>query len=209
MIPDAQFPRRAAGFTLVEALVAAGILAAVAIAVGMFARDIFATRTSLTASLSTQSEAAHVLRPFADDFRAAEASETGAFAIAQSGTSSLTFYADVDHDGVAERAQYLVQNGDFLRAVSEPSGSPAVYGAAATSTLVHGVVASSTIFLYYPSGYDGGTTTAAIPFPVAPVEVRSVRLWLSVDGDPAHPPGPVDVTTAATARNLRGTALGD
>jgi prepilin-type N-terminal cleavage/methylation domain-containing protein len=197
------------GFTLVEGLVASAIAAVLALALGLMARDVFSLRSGISASLSTQSEAARVLRPFADDLRAAVASETGAFPIAQSATSSITFYADVDHDGVAERAQYFLQNGEFRRAISEPSGEPAVYGPAATTTLVHGVLASTTLFSYYPQGYDGTASSSALGFPVFPSEVRSVRVWLSVDQDPIHSPGPAEITTTATVRNLRGTALDD
>lgn len=199
--------RGAAGFTLVEAVMTAAIMAIVAGAVGILARDVFSLRSSLSGALTTQASASRILRPFAGDVRSAQPSETGAFPVAQAATSSLTLYADTDHDGVVERVQYFVDAGAFKRAISEPVGNPAIYGAAATSTLVEGVIASSTIFLYYPQGYDGTASTSALSFPVSPADVRAVRVSLSVDPDPARPPGPVPMNTAATIRNLRGSSL--
>lgn len=185
----------------------AGIVAIAAIGVGLLARDVFSLRSSLSGMLSTQASASRILRPFAGDVRSAQASETGAFPVGQAATSSLVVYSDTDHDGLVERVHYFVDGGAFRRAVSEPSGSPATYGPAATSTLVEGVVASSTVFLYYPHGYDGTASTSPLAFPVSPVDVRAVRIWLEVDSDPARAPGPVPMTTAATIRNLRGSSL--
>lgn len=195
---------REEGFTLVEALVTAAIVAAVATVVGVLARDVFTLQSGLSGALTGQAEASRVLRPFADELRAARSSASGAFAVAESATSSVTFYADVDHDGVAERARYFVEAGEFRRAVSEPVGDPPIYGAAATTTLVRGVLASSTVFSYFAQGYDGTASSSPLAFPVWPSEVRAVRVWLSVDSDPVRPPGPTEVTTVVNIRNLRG-----
>jgi hypothetical protein len=192
-----------AGFTLVEALLAAGMMAVLALAVGAIGRDIFSFRTGLTAAFSTEGDARRILRPFADELRAAAYSETGAYPIAETSTSSLTFYADVDRDGVVERARYFLDRGDFKKAVSEPSGG--VYGPAATTTLVRGVTASTTAFWYFDEGYDGSASSSVLAFPVAPSEVRAVRIWLTVDADPARAPAAAEITTVATVRNLRWT----
>ena len=191
----------AAGFTLVESLVAASIAAAIILAVGLIGRDIFAFRSGLTAALSTQADARRILRPFADELRAAAYSETGAYPVAETSTSSLTFYSDVDRDGVVERARYFVDGSNFKKAVSEPSGGG--YGPAATTTLIRGLIASTTAFWYYGEGYDGSTTSAALAFPVAPSEVRAVRIWVTADEDPLRAPGAAELTTMATVRNLR------
>jgi type II secretory pathway pseudopilin PulG len=198
--------RNARGFTLVEALVSAGLVAVIAVAIGLLSRDIFSLQSGLSGALSGQADAARVLRPFADELRSAQASASGAFAIAETSTSSVTFYADVDRDGVVERARYFVEGGEFRRAIAEPAGEPPVYGAAATTTLVRGVLASSTIFSYFPQGYDGTASSSPLAPPVWPSEVRAVRVWLSVDPDPVRPPGPAEVTTVVTVRNLRGEA---
>ncbi len=192
------------GFTLVETLVALGIISGALLLVGLMGRDVFAFRSGLSDALSTQSDARRVLRPFSDEVRAAAYSEAGSYPIAETATSSFAFFSDVDRDGVAERVRYFLDGGALKRSVAEPSGSPAVYGAAATTTLISGVLASTTVFWYYGAGYDGATSSPALAFPVSPSEARAVRVWLRVDGDPARAPGPADLTTVSTVRNLRG-----
>ncbi len=201
-------PTRNAGFTLVEALVAVGIVAGVLLAVGLLGRDIFALRSGFTAALSTQSDARRILRPFADELRSAAYSEAGAYPIAETASSSIAFYADVDRDGLAERVRYLAADGSFFRVVWEPSGNPASYGSPSTTTLTTGLV-SSDVFSYYGEGYDGTASSSALAFPVSPSEVRSARVWLSVDADPIRPPGPAEITTVSTVRNLRGSAAAE
>jgi type II secretory pathway pseudopilin PulG len=191
------------GFTLVEALVALGIVAGVLVLVGLLGRDVFSMRSGFTAALSTQSDARRILRPFADELRAAAYAETGAYPIAESSTSSIAFYSDVDRDGAVERVRYSVEGGALLKAVSEPGGNPITYGAAATSTLVRGVLASSTYFAYYAEGYDGTASSSPLAFPVSPSEVRGARVWLEVDEDTARAPGAAVLSTAATVRNQR------
>lgn len=195
--------QRLRGFTLVESLVAVGIVAGVLVLVGLLGRDVFSLRSGFTAALSTQSDARRILRPFADELRAAAYAETGAYPIAETGTSSLAFYSDVDHDGAVERVRYLVSGGAMTKTVWEPSGNPAVYGSPATTTLVRGVLASSTYFAYYPEGYDGTASSSALAFPVSPSEARAARIWIEVDEDPVRPPGAATLTTVSTVRNLR------
>lgn len=196
------------GFTLVEALVAVGLVAGVLVLVGLMGRDVFSLRSGFTAALSTQSDARRILRPFADELRAAAYSEAGAYPIAETASSSISFYADVDHDGRVERVRYLVEGGAFRRVVWEPSGNPAVYGSPSTTTLATGVL-SRDVFSYYGEGYDGTASSSALVFPVAPSEVRSARVWLSVDQDPVRPPGAAELTTVATVRNLRGSSAAE
>lgn len=200
-------PKR--GFTLVEALITTGILVAVLGVLGAIGGDIFRFRSGLTAALSTQSDARRVLRPFADELRAAAYSATGAYPIAETASSSITFYVNVDADAAIERARYVVLAGELRKVVSQPAGNPAVYGSPATTTLVRGVLASTTYFSYYGEGYDGTASSTALGFPVSPSEVRSAKIWISVDEDPYRAPGPAELTTAATVRNLRGTSHED
>lgn len=199
------YHRKESGFTLVESLVTLSIVSSVLVLVGLLGRDVFAFRSGISTALSTQADARRILRPFADEIRAAAYSENGGYPIAETASSSISFYSDIDHDDVVELVRYLVEGGELKKVVWEPSGSPAVYGSPATSTLVRGVIASTTIFSYYGEGYDGTASTSAIAFPVSPAEIRSVRIWVSVDEDPIRPPGPAALSTTATVRNLRGT----
>jgi hypothetical protein len=67
---------------------------------------------------------------------------------------------------------------------------------------VHDVVDSS-IFEYYDSNYDGTASSSALIFPVAPIEVRLVKITLDIDSDPNKPPEPFTVTTQVSIRNIK------
>lgn len=193
------------GFTLVEALVAAGLVAMLTVAVGSVFRDVFSLRQTFDASLSISHDAKSLLRPFVDEVRSAGSGADGSFALAETATSSFAFFADYDNDGVRERVRYFVSGTELRRGVKEPKGTPLSYASSTetVSILARDVLASSTAFLYYGEGYDGSTSTAAIGFPVSPADVHAVRLWVAVDRDPKKAPGPAVLTTIATVRNLR------
>lgn len=197
---------RTRGFTLVEALIAAAIFAAITVALGATFRNVFSLRRSFDASLASSHDARHVLRPFADEVKSAGAGADGSFTVREAGTSTFSFHADVDDDGVRERVRYFVSGTELRRGLLEPTGTPLAYATSTAETisiLARNVVASSTAFLYYGVGYDGSTSTAAMGFPVSPADVKAVRLWITLDANPATPPAPLVVTTFATIRNLR------
>lgn len=193
------------GMTLIETAVALGIFSLIVVAVGAFARDVFYFNDVLQIGLNNVTEARKVLRPFANEVRSAQPSNLGAFALAQTATSSFAFYSDIDNDGVRERVRYFLVGDEFRKGIIEPTGSPLVYNAANESVIkvIKNVVPSAAIFNYYDSAYAGSTTTPALAHPVTPVDVRLIRVDLTVDANPNRAPSLMTVTTQVTVRNLK------
>jgi prepilin-type N-terminal cleavage/methylation domain-containing protein len=193
------------GMTLVETAIALAIFSLIVVAVGAFARDVFYFNDILQIGLNNVTEARKVLRPFANEVRSAQPSNIGAFALAQTATSSFAFYSDIDNDGVRERVRYFLQGDEFQKGVIEPTGSPLVYNPANESVIkvIKNVVPGDAIFSYYDSAYAGSTTTPALAHPVTPVDVRLIRVDLTVDANPNRAPSLMTVTTQVTVRNLK------
>lgn len=193
------------GITLIETAIALAIASLIVVVVGAFARDVFYFNDILQIGLNNVTEARKVLRPFANEVRSAQPSNIGAFALAQTATSSFAFYSDIDNDGVRERVRYFLEGDEFRKGIIEPTGSPLVYNPAHESVVkvIRDVVATDAIFNYYDSAYAGGTTTPALAHPVAPANVRLVRVDLTVDANPNRAPSLMTVTTQVTVRNLK------
>jgi prepilin-type N-terminal cleavage/methylation domain-containing protein len=193
------------GITLVELVIALAIFGFLAVAVGAFARDVFYFNDILQIGLNNVTEARKVLRPFANEVRRAQPSNLGAFALAQTATSSFAFYTDIDADGVQERVRYFVEGNEFKKGIIKPTGNPLVYNAASENIVkvIRDVVPSDHIFSYYDSSYAGATTTPALAHPVTPAAVRLVRVDLTVDANPNRAPSLMTITTQVTVRNLK------
>ena len=193
-----------AGFSLIEVLVVMFILGVVGIAIATFQNDIFSLNRILVSDLSSQQEVRVALKQISAELRSTSPSSTGAYAIAEASSTSLTFYSDIDDDGQRERMRYFLQNSILKRGVLKPSGNPLTYNPAneTITNLVQGVYATTTpIFHYYNAGYDGQTTSMAQP--VTTTNVRLVKITLTVDKNILEPPAPSTLTTQITLRNIK------
>jgi type II secretory pathway pseudopilin PulG len=201
------FPRSKflTGFTLVEILVVLGIFVAIAIILGNFSRDIFFMGVVVDNSLAAEREGQQILQPMSNEFRSASASNTGAYPIAEASTSTITFFSDVNNDGLKERVRYFLAGAILKRGIIKPTGSPYQYLTAneTISEMVHDIKNGPTrpIFDYYDTNYDGSSAPLSNPPPIS--SIRLVKITLYISKDPLHTPVPVQVTTQATLRNLK------
>lgn len=193
------------GFSLIEIVFALAVFGLIVGAVGAFARDVFFYNDVLQVSLTNVNDARKMLRPFANEVRSARPSELGSFAIAQTATSSFAFYSDIDNDGVQERVRYFLEGSDFKKGIIEPDGDPITYDTNNERVIrvVEHVVATTSIFSYYNSLYNGSTSTEPLADPVTSTDVRLVRADLTVDANPDRAPALLTVTTQVTIRNLK------
>lgn len=195
------------GLTLPEALVGVSIFAMILLVASLFQRDVFSFNRVISDSLGVQQEARVAFKTMSAEIRAASQSSVGGYALEQVGTSTLTFYTNIDADATKERVRYFLSGTTLRRGVIEPTGNPLVYNVAneVVKDVVHYVAnATSTptpIFTYFDSSYDG--TTAALAEPVNVLSVRLVKMTVIIDQNPFKEPGPATITTQATIRNLK------
>ncbi len=190
---------------MTEMLVSVSIFVLIMLVVTSFNRDIFFINSGLQSNLSAQIEARNVLRTVVAELRSTSPSSLGAYALAQTATSSVTFYSNVDNDQYKERIRYFIQGTNFNRGIIHPSGSPLTYNAGSEqiTTLVRNVRngTSTAMFDYFDKNYSGTSTPLSVP--VDPLAVRLVRITILVDSDPNRFPATIIETSQAMLRNLK------
>lgn len=193
------------GMTLTEILVTVSIIVIVMAAVGTFQYNVLNYNNSTQTRLTNIQDANNLLKTMARELRASASSANGSFAILTAATSSLTFFADIDNDGLTDQLRYYLATTTLYRGVTKPTGSPAVYNSAQESKKIvaTGLVNSSTtpIFEYFPATYTGTSTPMA--YPLVLTSIRLVRVNLTIDSDPNKPPPAKIFSTQATLRNLK------
>lgn len=190
------------GFVLTELLVALAIIGMLIVLVGSFTSNIFSLQSYTADTLQQSDELRRLIKQFVREVRTAETSDGGEFMIAYAGTSTFTFYTDTDGNASREKVRYFIEGTTLKRAVTVSSGVPPIYSASNERVYeVAHMLASSTIFSYFPKSYTG--TEAALSAPATPTEVRLVKLRISVDPDPGRIPGPVVEETQVSIRNLK------
>lgn len=196
------FPKK--GFTLIETIIAIGIFVAISTIIWIFGKDIFFFNSSLNSSLSTQFDSRQILKKFVSEVRSASPSSLGSYPISIAGTSTISFFSDIDNDLVKEQVRYYLSGNEIKRGVIKPTGNPLTYNPANenVSTVVHYVVNGVTpIFEYFDENYTG--TSSPLTQPVNLMNVRFVRVTILIDKDPARPPAMFTASTQVMLRNLK------
>lgn len=195
------------GITLVEIIVAVAIVGLITTVVGGFQRNVFYYSGVARDSLLTSQDARSILRTMTTELRSASPSGTGAYPILSAGTSSISFYSDVDRDGTKDLVRYFASSTKLYRGVIIPSGFPLVYLAANEKlTLLSSNLrntASSSIFTYYDGSYNGTSSTTALTQPVAVSTVRLIQINLILDVNQNNLPISRTYTSQITLRNLK------
>lgn len=190
---------------MAETVIAVAILSLISYAVSTFQRDLFSLNHFFQSSLNTQLDARHILKVMVAELREASPSSLGGYPIELASSTAITFYSDINNDGLKERIRYYIQGNKVMKGVISPTGNPLVYssGNEAVSTLITGYVASSTLpmFQYFPSTYAG--TSTALAYPIDTSRVRLIKISVIIDRDANKSPVPIVVTSQVAIRNLK------
>ncbi len=173
------------GFSLAEVVVSVAIVSMLAVTVGTFQRDVFYVNTMAQSSLNAQFDARHVVKTMVAELRKASPSSLGSYPILLASPTALTFYSDLDGNGVKEQVRYFMSGKSLKKGVIVPTGSPLVYNSG------NEVV----------NTYDG--TTSALAQPVTASSVRLIKINVIIDRDPGRAPSQIVTTSQVTLRNLK------
>lgn len=194
-----------AGFTLIEILIAFLIFMAIFDSVWLIYKKSVSSNTALSNSLNAQGEIRKALTSMTAGIRSASISSTGSYPIQSASSTSLTYYSDIDHDGLKEQIRYFLSGKILKRGIIEPSGNPLTYQSAneKITYLIRDVVRddSKPIFSYYNKNYSG--TGPALTNPPNILDIRLIKINVLVDRDPANPPAAAEFTTQVSIRNLK------
>lgn len=180
------------------------IMILISVAISAFVKNILTMNRFYAESVTAQEGARRAIKVMDKEVRALSPSSTGAYPIAQAGSSTFVFYSDVDNDSYKERIRYFVDGSSLKKGTIEPAGNPLAYNPADETfiELSHGFANDlAPLFSYYDADYDGTTDPLSDPIDVS--SIRLLKITLMIDQDPLRPPGPITITTQITMRNLK------
>src|SRR3989344_4952173 len=133
--------KKSRGMTMIEMIISIGILAIILIVVSSFQVNVFQYNKYSSDSLQSAEDARAILKTMIKELRSAKPGNNGSYPILQTATSSLTFYSDIDSDGLQEQVRYFLVSKVLKKGVIKPSGSPLSYNASneTFSTLAYSV----------------------------------------------------------------------
>ncbi|RJP44988.1 hypothetical protein C4587_01195 [Candidatus Parcubacteria bacterium] len=191
------------GFSIIELIVAIGISAGVIFMVGALSNNLSQVANFVNLKLQNRQNIDLVFEGIARELRSAGPSSLGAYAIASASSTLLSFYSDLDKDGLFERVRYFVGTSTIEKGVIKPSGNPLAYATSSeivVPVLVN-VLSSSSAFRYFDDAYTG--TQAPMPDPVDVLRIRLIEISATVDINPGQTPTPTVFSRTVNVRNLR------
>ena len=203
------FMRNERGMTVIEIIVVVGIGFILMAALLRFLSSGFPLSKSTALQIRSTETARVQLRRMANMLRELRYAENGAYPLVVTEDMEIIFYADVDADDSVERIRYELVDGDFIRGVIQPSGTPVEYSEddEEVSVIARNIVnsASDPIFIYYSGDYPDDATTLDSS---SITEVKYIEFHLLIDDNVAIDPPVIDLRSQVQLRNLK-TNLGD
>jgi len=172
------------GVTIVEVLISLAIFVVVMVAISTFLVSIYSNNRTVSGSFQTAQEAQVILKTMITELRQSATAANGAYPIAVAGTSTVTFFSDVNNDGSTDEVTYSLIGTTLYRAVISPTGSPLSYVASnqSTSSILTDVRNSSStpVFQYFDQNYTGTSSPLSLPVNIPVVRLVKISLLLDV-----------------------------
>jgi prepilin-type N-terminal cleavage/methylation domain-containing protein len=190
------------GFTLIEMLVVIAITSAVGLAVTTMIQYFYQKNAYLLEQTDALDNARRTMLDAVRTLREASYGDDGSYPIATAGTSTITFFADLDNDGSVEKIRYYLVNSTLYRGVTNSAGSPPVYtGQTEAITTVAASVRNTKftpLFTYYDSSGAALSTTSTN---ISQISAVTISAWIDIN--PNRAPNEFNLSETATLRNLR------
>lgn len=189
------------GMSIIEVVVSVSIIAIIMVVISQSVIYFYrANRVTFEESYQIRS-AQKGMEVLVRDVREASYGDNGAYPLGVIGTSTLTFYSDIDRSSPIERITYKLTGTTLTRTLTNSIGTPPTYtGTISTSTVsdyVRNIGDNIPLFRYYDATGVEVVNQADI------AKVVSISVSIVVDITPIHAPGEFTLRSGATIRNLR------
>ena len=192
--------RNQRGFTLIEVVIVVGITAVVGLALSSMITYFYRTNDYILQEGTAVQSARMGLGIAVQNLREASYGDDGSYPIGSAGTSTVTFYADVNGGTGVQKILYYLKGQTLYRGVTTSAGNPPSYAGQPTSTTTVATYIQNTGALPIFQYYDG--TGTLLTYPINLSAVTTITTTLKIDVDPNRSPSPYTLIGRATLRNL-------
>lgn len=188
------------GFTLIEVIMAVAIFSLLMLAMNALFISLYRQQGTDTAMTKRTQSMNYALGTMSRELRGSNRGEDGSFFIAEAGNNSLTFYSDINKDGLTEKISYTLDGTDFKKTITEP-GSSSLYAGAGVSSVVCPEIQNggTPIFTYYNKSYTG--SEAPMPVPAKALDISMIGVSLTVNTVSRNKSYPLHAETKIQLRN--------
>lgn len=172
------------GFTIIEVSIAGLLMVVIGIAILGLQKLMSDSQLFALRSYTTVEDANSSVTQIAREMRTMRAGQNGSYAISYARDNDISFYSDIDHDGVSEQVRYYLDDTTLMKSTTEPSGFPPVYLSQNTQTrpiATNVGNGANPLFLYFNENWPEDTTNNPLPTPANLADISLIRIFLSID----------------------------
>jgi type II secretory pathway pseudopilin PulG len=199
--------KKESGFTLIEMALGIFLVAMIGLGFAAFQRNVFSLSFAVEENMAIQQQIRQIFLTMTDEIRMINVSDTGTYPIVLATNTAITFYSDIDNDGLRDRVRYYLSGKMLKKGVTKPTGSPLSYisGNEKITDIINNVVNAPTkpIFKYYDSSFDNYSSTTPLSLPISIPDIRLIGIALVIDRYTFRSPGQIEMSTQAMIRNLK------
>ncbi len=189
------------GYTLVEMIVVIGVTSLVMVMVTDTVLTFYRANTNTLEQAIQVDNARKGVEYLVRDLREAAYADDGSFPIVANGSTSISFYSDIDRDASVEKVRYFIDGTNLKKGTTNAAGSPPTYTGTEQVTLIaeyiRNTAQSIPVFRYY----NASSTEVAAGATSTTISFVSVDLVVNVDVN--RLPGQFTLHSSATIRNLK------
>lgn len=137
------------GFTLVEVIIAFGIMVLLIAIFSDYIMDSYRTIRFVDEFNEAVENAKSSINIMNQEIREASKGENGSYAIGAASGQEIIFYSDFDHDNETEKIRYYLDGASLKKDTTEAGALQDYGGQAVASILSEYVESAATIFTYY------------------------------------------------------------
>lgn len=202
---DYKNKRHTTGMTLTEVLVVVSISTTLLLVVGAAVVQFYKYNQHLIIQARSVAVAEHALSFMAREMRQMQFSYDGRYPLRSYGTTSISFFLDVNEDDMPDVVSYNLEDETLVREVFYANGTPPEYSFDSPdaqrnlATGVRNIYTSTPLFLY--TNVTGETVT--IEEETALSDIKHLLIELDVNVAPHKIASSTKLQTSLTPRNLR------
>ncbi|MFH1187487.1 MAG: prepilin-type N-terminal cleavage/methylation domain-containing protein [bacterium] len=193
-------PKKNAGFTLIEVVVAFGITIFVAVVFGNYIINSYKTIDFVNGFNQAVESAKNSVSIMNKEIREADGAKNGLYVLGKANEQEIIFYSDADNDNETEKIRYYLDGTALKKEVTEAGALPYNYSetpevGVLSENVENGVAA---IFTYYDANNN------LIANPSASInQIRLVHTYLEINTESNRAPANYAIETSTNIRNLK------
>ncbi len=195
------FVKKVLGFTFIEVIVVITISTISFIAITSFIMTMYRANSYAMEQALAIDQARRGVLEMVQYIRGATVSDTGSFPLTSAGTSTFTFYSDIDVDVNVEKVRYFLEDGTFKRGIIKSTGYPLAYTLPEEVKIiaenVHNVANATDIFTYYDKFGAEVTNLDEV------ADMTFVKVNLIININPSRAPEDFTLRSGVSIRNLK------